>query len=174
MKVFPWSSYPDYLKSGAKRPGWLRVNRLLGEHRIAKDSAVGRAQFEDRMEQRRAAEDGRDYRAIRRGWCFGEKAFRKELLEQMAERVGEYHYAEERQESGEQKARGIVSAELKRIGWTEEDLKRGRKGDAKKVRIAQRLRADTTMTLKWIAEELQMGAWTHVSNLLSRQRRKRK
>ena len=174
LKVFPWSSYPDYLKAAAKRPGWLRVNRLLGEHRIAKDSAVGRAQFEDRMEQRRAAEDGRDYRAIRRGWCFGEKAFRKELLEQMAERVGEYHYAEERQESGEQKARGIVSAELKRIGWTEEDLKRGRKGDAKKVRIAQRLRADTTMTLKWIAEELQMGAWTHVSNLLSRQRRKRK
>ena len=92
----------------------------------------------------------------------------------MAERVGEYHYAEERQESGEQKARGIVSAELKRIGWTEEDLKRGRKGDAKKVRIAQRLRADTTLTLKWIAEELQMGAWTHVSNLLSRQRRERK
>ena len=92
----------------------------------------------------------------------------------MAERVGEYHYAEERQESGEQKARGIVSVELKRIGWTDEDLKRRRKGDAKKVRIAQRLRADTTMTLKWIAEELQMGAWTHVSNLLSRQRRKRK
>ena len=53
LKVFPWSSYPDYLKAAAKRPGWLRVNRLLGEHRIAKDSAVGRAQFEDRMEQRR-------------------------------------------------------------------------------------------------------------------------
>jgi REP element-mobilizing transposase RayT len=173
LKVFTWSSYLDYLKPPAKRPGWLHVNRLLGEYRIAKDTAAGRAQFEAQMERRRAAEDLRVYQAIRRGWCFGENAFRKELLEQMAERVGEYHYAEERQASGEQKAREIVAAELKRIEWTEEDLKRRRKGDAKKVRMAQRLRAETTMTLKWIAEALQMGAWTHVSNLLSRQRRKR-
>ena len=56
--------------------------------------------------------------------------------------------------------------------WTAEDLKARRKGDAKKVRLAQRLRAETTMTLKWIAGELQMGTWTHVSNLLSKQRRK--
>ena len=63
---------------------------------------------------------------------------------------------------------------MKRIGWTAEDLKRRRKGDTKKVRIAQRLRAETTMTLKWIAGELQMRAWTHVSDLLSRQRRKPK
>jgi hypothetical protein len=125
------------------------------------------------MEQGRAAEDGRAYRPIRRGWCFGEKAFRKELLQQVTERVGEHHYAEERQGSGEQKARGIVARELKRLGWRAEDLKRRRKGDAKKVRIAQRLRAETTMTLKWIAGELQMGKWTHVSNLLSRQRRQR-
>jgi hypothetical protein len=39
---------------------------------------------------------------------------------------------------------------------------------AKKVRIVQRLLVRTRMTLKWIAEELQVGAWTHVSNLLSR------
>ena len=173
LKGFAWSSYPDYLKAPAKRPGWLRVNRLLGEHGIPKDSAVGRAQFEAQMEQGRTAEDSRAYRPIRRGWCFGEKAFRKELLEQVAQRVGEHHYAEERQGSGEQKAHGIVAAELKRLGWTAEDLKARRKGDAKKVRIAQRLRAETTMTLKWIAEELQMGSWTHVSNLLSKQRRKR-
>jgi len=172
LKAFEWSSYPNYLKVPAKRPEWLRVNRLLGEHGIPKDSAVGRAQFEARMEQVRAAEDARGYRAIRRGWCFGEKAFRKELLEQVAERVGEYHYAEERQGSGEEKARGIVAAELRRLGWTAEDLKARRKGDAKKVRLAQRLRAETTMTLKWIAGELQMGTWTHVSNLLSKQRRK--
>ena len=62
------------------------------------------------------------------GAFFGEKAFRKELLEQMAERVGEYHYAEERQERGEQKARGIVSAELKRIGWMAEDPEASEEG----------------------------------------------
>jgi len=32
--------------------------------------------------------------------------------------------------------------------------------------IARRLRKETTMTLKWIAEALHMGIWTHVSNRL--------
>jgi hypothetical protein len=47
-----------------------------------------------------------------------------------------------------------VAAELKQVTWTTEDLQHRRKGDTEKVRIAQRLRAETTMTLKWIAEEL--------------------
>jgi len=34
------------------------------------------------------------------------------------------------------------------------------------VRIARRLRQETTMTLAWIAQRLNMGVWTHVSNLL--------
>jgi len=42
------------------------------------------------------------------------------------------------------------------------------------VAIPAPLRAQTTMTLEWIAGELQIGAWTHVWNLLSWQRRKRK
>ena len=86
----------------------------------------------------------------------------------------ENHSAAERHESDEAKARGIVAAELKRLGWTGKELKQRRKGDVKKVAIARRLRAETTMTLKWIAAELQMGVWTHVSNLLSLRRRQRK
>ena len=40
------------------------------------------------------------------------------------------------------------------------------KGDTRKIRIAQRLRAETAVTLKWIATELHMGKWTHVANCL--------
>ena len=36
----------------------------------------------------------------------------------------------------------------------------------RKVRLAARLRKDTTLNLKWIAQHLKMGSWTHVSNLL--------
>ena len=86
-------------------------------------------------------------------------------------RAGENHYAEERQESEAGKARRIVAAELKRLNWTESELRRRRKGDPKNVKIARRLREKTTMTLKWIAGELHRGAWTHVSNLLSQARR---
>jgi len=174
LSAFGWSSYRHYLKPPTKRPAWLRVGRLLGEHAIAKDSAAGRRQFEERMEERRAREDGKEYRTIRRGWCHGGQAFRQELLEQMAGRAGEHHYAEDRQESDEEKARRLVAEELKRLGWEPGELARRRKSDPRKVKLAVRLRAETTMTLKWVAETLRMGAWTHVSNLVSRERKRKR
>ncbi len=53
-----------------------------------------------------------------------------------------------------------------RVGWDEASLRQAGKGDERKVRLAARLRKDTTMSLKWIAQRLRMGSWTHVSNLL--------
>ena len=47
------------------------------------------------------------------------------------------------------------------------ELAKRRKGEPAKVALARRLRAETTMTLKWNAGELQMGSWTYVSNLLA-------
>jgi hypothetical protein len=41
-----------------------------------------------------------------------------------------------------------------------------RKGDAKKVKVARRLRQETTMTLSWIAERLKMGRAGSLGNLL--------
>jgi hypothetical protein len=86
---------------------------------------------------------------------------------QLAERVGQSHYGVERQKSGEEKAERIVTEELKRRKWKETDLMKRRKGDLEKVKMALRLRRETLMTLKWIAQRLQMGSWTHVSNCLA-------
>gem|GEM_PF-2217389 len=48
-----------------------------------------------------------------------------------------------------------------------EELALQPKGHKVKVAIAKRLRKETTMTLKWIAQRLQMGSWTDVFNLLA-------
>jgi hypothetical protein len=45
LREFRWSSFPEYLRSPASRPGWLRVDRLLGEHGIQNDSPAGRAEL---------------------------------------------------------------------------------------------------------------------------------
>ena len=103
---------------------------------------------------------------VRRGWCLGSEDFRKELLAAVVERVGASHYGSERQESGEQKAERAAMEEMKRLGWEKGDLQRRRKGHKGKVAMARRLRKETTMSLKWIAQRLQMGSWTYVSNLL--------
>jgi len=42
-------------------------------------------------------------------------------------------------------------------GWSAGELERRRKADGEKLKIARRLRAETTMTWGWIAERLAMG-----------------
>ena len=171
LRDFRWSSYGEYLKPRSERAGWLRVDRLLGEMNIPRDSAAGRRQFEQRMEQRRAQETGGDWRALRRGWCLGDESFRQELLAQAHERQGEHHYGGQRREMAEEKAGRVVAEELDARGWSEAELARRRKGDVAKVGMAQRLRRETSVTLKCIAARLRMGSWSHVSNLLSSARK---
>jgi REP element-mobilizing transposase RayT len=171
LRAYRWSSWPEYLKRPGKRWSWLRVDRLLGENRIPLDSAAGRRQLEAVLEERRGEETGADYKRVRRGWCLGDKVFRKELLGQMKERLGAEHYGEERQETAAAHAEGIVREELKRRRWREEDLGRRAKGDAVKVALAVRLRLETVMTVKWIAERLQMGTPGYVNLLLYRRRK---
>jgi REP element-mobilizing transposase RayT len=167
LKSYAWSSFPEYLKSPTRRLAWLRVDRLLGEHGIPKDSPAGRQVFEQRLEERRRAEDGPEaWAPVRRGWCLGEEAFRKELLAQVSERRGAHHYGAELQEGEEAKAERLVQEELARHKWSEEDLAGKPKTDRAKARIALRLRRETTMTLAWIAGRLQMGSVNTLKNTL--------
>ncbi|MCU0784543.1 MAG: hypothetical protein MUF81_10985 [Verrucomicrobia bacterium] len=163
---FAWSSWPEYLKPPEQRPRWLRVDRLLGELGIPKDSEAGREQLVQYLETRRAQEDGDEFKPIRRGWCLGGETFRQELLASAHTRATESHHAGTRRETTEEKARRILQEELDKLGWTGAELNRRAKGDARKIRIARRLRTETAVTLKWIAAELHMGTWTHVANRL--------
>ena len=72
----------------------------------------------------------------------------------------------ERDETEQAKACRIIEQELKRLGWSKVELKRRRKGDTKKVALARRLPGETAVSLGWIAQNLHMGTWTHVSNRL--------
>ena len=167
LASYPWSSFPEYLKSPQRRVTWLRVDRVLGECGISKDSRAGRREFERVVEARRGPQSEVLFKDIRRGWCLGDEAFRQELLAAAVERVGPSHYGAERQETGLQKAERIVQGEIQRLGWDEDELRARRKGDRAKVMLARRLRQETSMSLKWIAQRLHMGTWTYVSNLLN-------
>ena len=68
---------------------------------------------------------------------------------------------------GEEKAERIVREGLKQLGWEKNELTERRKGGRGKLKLAKQLRQETTMTLRWIAQRLEMGSWTYVSNLLN-------
>jgi hypothetical protein len=166
LRAYRWSSWPAYLKPPGQRPGWLRVDRLLGEYLIPRDSSAGRRRLEEAVEARRAAEEGSAYQPIRRGWFLGDESFRKELLAHVAGKARQHHYGEALRESAEARAERVVAEELKRRGWDKSTLMTRRKGDPDKTAIARRLRGETTMTLAWIAERLHMGSRTHLAHLL--------
>jgi REP element-mobilizing transposase RayT len=169
LRSYRWSSYGEYLKTPGRRWEWLRVDWLLGEAGIPRDSSAGRRQFEALMEERRAQEaNPAAWKAVRRGWFLGDPQFKKELLAQMHESFGAHHGGAEREESCEARAEELLASELKRLRWTKEQLMTRRKGDAGKVRVARRLRAETTMTLAWIAERLAMGSASTVTQSLRR------
>jgi len=166
LASYRWSTYPAYLLPARRRPGWLRVDRLLGEHGLPVAGRVARREFARRMEARRAAELGREWQRVRRGWCLGGKGFRKELLAEMHGLAGPEHGGAERRETEEAWAEKLLAEALQREGWTVGELAQRRKGDAVKVRLARRLRQETTMTLSWIAKQLHMGAAGSLANLL--------
>jgi REP element-mobilizing transposase RayT len=171
LKSFAWSSWPAYLLAPSQRPAWLRVDRLLGAWGIPEDGPAGRQRLEQALEERRGTEEGEEFKPIRRGWCLGEETFREELLTQMSERMGAEHYGEERAETAEAMAELIIAEELKRGRWQEADLKTRPKGDSVKVALAARLRAETTITVGWIAERLAMGTRGYLNHLLYRRRK---
>ena len=123
------------------------------------------------MEERRAEERSAQWKAVRRGWCLGEEQFRRELLEQVDKRAGAHHYGEEIGQSAEGKARRIIAEELAKLDWEEADLGRRRKGDAGKVRIARRFGRETTVSKRWIANQLSMGTVSNVTFCLKRGRK---
>ena len=57
-----------------------------------------------------------------------------------------------------------IAEMLRGTGWTEKDIGQHRKADEQKERMAAKLRKQTTVGWKWIAEKLHMGHWRSAAN----------
>ena len=62
----------------------------------------------------------------------------------------------------------MIAEELRVGSVTEEQLTAWRKGHPFKVKLAAKLRAETTVTVSWIAQRLAMGTRGHLAHLLYR------
>jgi len=141
------------------------IKWLLGEYGATKDSVAGRRALERVLDTRRGAEEGEEFKGIRRGWCLEEETFRQELLAQMSERLGASITVGNEPRRRKRRPNGSL-----RRGWREGDLQRRLKGDAVKVALAARLRGETTLT-GGMAERLVMSTRGHLNHLLCRRRK---
>jgi hypothetical protein len=108
LQAYRWSSYPAYLEQNRRRPAWLQVERVLGVMGIPKESSAGRKQFERLMEERRREENPEDYAGIRRGWCWGDESFRRELVAQLESGGAALNSGVELQEPATEKAERLA------------------------------------------------------------------
>jgi len=156
---YPWSSFGGYLTEPRHRPKWLRVDRLLGEHGIAKDTAESRREFERRMETRRVQEgDPNQWKGMRRGWCVGSAEFKRALLERLHGNLAPDDAGDIRRQANQARAEAIIAAALGKLGWKEDRLRQGAKVSPGKLALAARLRKETTLTIQQIADRLHMGS----------------
>jgi hypothetical protein len=103
---------------------------------------------------------------VARGWCVGSKQFRAEMLKYIAEQRGKWHYGAELSESAEAKAERLIAEALRAGGIRPEHLASWRKGHPFKGEMVAKLRAETTVSLSWIAQRLAMGTRGHLAHLL--------
>jgi hypothetical protein len=89
-------------------------------------------------------------------------------LAQVERQAGPRHVGQELTQSAQAKAQRIIREELEALGWGAHELAGRRKGDPEKLRVATRLRRETTMTLAWIIQHLCMGSAGYVNYPLYR------
>src|SRR5947207_6764948 len=122
------------------------------------------------METQRQESPMPEWSLLREGWRVGAKEFLSRLADQFTIETAEHHSAQIRQESEIEKARRLINEKLTLVGWDRARLQKEPKGHPMKIRIAQEMRNQSTMSVKWIATELSIGSWTYLNKLLCQQR----
>jgi hypothetical protein len=79
-------------------------------------------------------------------------------LERMEGGLGQHLAGELRWESAQAKADRLVAEDLRRPGWSADELVRRPKNDPDKLAIAARLRRESTLTLLAIPARVHLGA----------------
>ncbi len=75
-------------------------------------------------------------------------------------RAGRKHFGQERRESAEQRALRLIADALKDLRLTQAQFESLPPHSRSKLALAQRLRRETTMSLKWVAQQLGFASWT--------------
>jgi REP element-mobilizing transposase RayT len=178
LDEYAWSSYPGYFQT-RKRPEWLRVERVLNGLDLS-DTPIGRRNYRATVERRvfemqHSSEPWKVDEAwsqIRRGWCFGDSGFRKEMTERLAgtlkaKRRESFSGAEIKQHD-EKEAERILGLGMNTLGLTDQHLVEQKKSSPQKIALAWLVRKNTCVRNGWIKERLKMGSATTFSDALRR------
>lgn len=170
---YRWSSYPMYLRP-SQRPGWLAVERTLGNLGLS-DDLSGRIEYRQFMQKRvlELSESEAPWNVderwakIRRGWCLGGEEFREEMVELLdgvmdGKRRDSFVGTEVRKHDV-MEARKLLEEGMELVGLRPEELTELKKNDPRKMAVAWMIRRNTAVRNEWISEQLHMGRASKMS-----------
>jgi hypothetical protein len=188
VRDYPWSSVATgYAVPARERASWLAAAEGLAMAQCP-DTAAGRRQFVEHLDQRVREEGGRragvivpeeDRRRshLRHGWYWGSQAFAERMLilagksvttrKNRTYRSGAIARAHDEKEAERLLAQGLAAA-----GLAVDALGRLPGSDMRKVALANLLLERTVARQSWIAERLAMRSAANVSQQVRRHRLK--
>lgn len=169
---FRWSSLRRYTRG--ERPDCLQAGTWLDAIGLSDTSEDWQLYTRQLIDLAGAEERQKElgFPEMSRGWAIGTHGWRQALA-----RVHTKHAlapgiaSQELADLKHARCESVLEQLLSAAGKTAADAARDRKGAAWKIQIAQTLRATTSATNRWIAEQLHMGAPNSVSQYLSNRKK---
>lgn len=169
LQTYALSSFPKYLAAEVAPPlDRKAVLSLCG----LPDSLKSMLQYQKDLGQSEENDPEQQTAVSKkycRGWFIGSEEAKHELSRELTEKHPKVIWeGSDLKQLNELEWEAIVQSEMTNRNIGEDEIKSSAKGADWKVRIAKRLRKETTANNPWIAERLNMGHPNYVSNLVNR------
>lgn len=174
---YRWTSLA-WLWQPPRRASWYDPQACLRHAGELADQPAGRTRYLAYLEWLAEDEPTRKrlyFDRMSRGWAVGTENFIRAMTAEHRELAGHgLRLAKEAQPMHEIEWARCLQRELARIRRRPEDLLRDGRSAEWKVRLAARLKAETTVTNRWLSTHLNLGALHEVSRKVSAWSRDRK
>ena len=183
LENYRWSSYPSYIGTARKRPGWLVREKGLRTWGLKEGKRGSLTGYKEKMERKMKFEEDPDAgcrgefeKQVKRGWYIGSAAFRQRLSDRLSaqEKLGDNYRGAQRREHGQDEAERYLHAGLQVLGLREMEVLEMRNNRKEKQALAWLINVHTTVTVRWTADRLEMGHPENASHGINRFRRAEK
>lgn len=165
-----------WLRNPKQRPKWFDPTDALQRAGGLRDTPAGRRKYLDYLDWLQEEEPARkqlQFEKMSKGWTIGSTEFRKALIKENRDLVAQRALGAdvEMAEAQEQAHQELLDQLLHRLGQTRRSMAAAGKFESWKVALAAAMKARTTVTNRWLSNNLAMGSLHEVSRQVSNWKR---
>ena len=171
LSHWEWSSF-NWLCQPKSRAKWYSAEPALAHAGRLSDSARGRTKYIKylgRLSEDDAAQKAMNFEKMSKGWAFGSKNFKKTLIaEHKAAALALKRGNRDEDDLRQQLFDETLTQLLQKVGKRKSDLAEEGKSVSWKVAVGAAMKQKTTVTNRWLGENLHLGNMHEVSRKISR------